>query len=568
MIVRTGVAFAGAILFAAGKAAAQADPGAMGPHAVTTTEYGSFTTSVSLGSIPAVEVLAEVRYPTDLVNGPYPLVILLHGRHYPCYNTTTGAGTYQSWPCPSGYVPVPSYKGYDYAATVLASHGMIVASISADAINQIDNNLSGYGMSERGLLIQHHLDKWQTFSTTGGSPFGTTFVGRVDMTRVGTMGHSRGGEGVIWNFERNKALGSPYGIKAVLPIEPVDFFGHFVNNVPVGVLLGYCDGDVYELPGRAYVDDARYAVSTDDSPKYTFTTLGANHNFFNRYWTPDQFTPATSDDWTDQTDPQCKTAAATRLTSAQQRGVGIAYMSAFFRRQLLDADYDGILRGDVPPPPSAQTTAIYAGYVPGAVDRRDLNRLAVTTEISTNTMGGAATQSGLSPYALCGDGIGPACGASRSIWDPYDRLSSVKLWWAASGATYANQLPAGLLRDVSNFGSLQFRVAIDYNDAQNLAGQDQDFTVRLTDATGVTASLSASTYEKIFFPPGSTANRTAVLNTARLPMSAFVGVDTANIATVTFIFNKKPQGGIFVSDLSFADEGMTTAEKWLISSGT
>src|SRR5262245_25964895 len=100
----------------------------MGPHAVTTTEYGSFRTSVSLGSIPTIEVLAEVPYPTDLATGPYPLIVLLHGRHYPCYNTTTGAGSYASWPCQSGYVPVPSYKGYDYAATVLASHGMIVAS--------------------------------------------------------------------------------------------------------------------------------------------------------------------------------------------------------------------------------------------------------------------------------------------------------------------------------------------------------------------------------------------------------------------------------------------------------
>jgi len=41
-------------------AAAQEDPGAMGPHSVTTTEYGSFATTVSLGAIPNIEVLAEV----------------------------------------------------------------------------------------------------------------------------------------------------------------------------------------------------------------------------------------------------------------------------------------------------------------------------------------------------------------------------------------------------------------------------------------------------------------------------------------------------------------------------
>ena len=49
------------------------------------------------------------------------------------------------------------------------------------------------------------------------------FVGKVDMQNIGTMGHSRGGEGVVRNFQINKALGSPYGIKAVLPLAPVDF---------------------------------------------------------------------------------------------------------------------------------------------------------------------------------------------------------------------------------------------------------------------------------------------------------------------------------------------------------
>ncbi len=468
---------------------------------------------------------------------------------------------------------MPSYKGYDYVAQVLASQGMIVASISANGINAIDNNFSGLGMQERGLLIQYHLDKWNAFATAGAAPFGTTFVGHVDMTRVGTMGHSRGGEGVIWNYERNKALGSPYGIQAVLPVEAVDFFGHFVNNVAVGAMLGYCDGDVYELPGRAYVDDARYAVAGDNAPKYTILTLGANHNYFNRYWTPDQFSPATTDDWhfvdPAQSDPYCGTSAPGngRLTSAQQRGVGIAYMAAFFRKHLQGAPFDGYLRGDLPPPPSAQTSNIYDGYVPGAVDRRDLNRLAASSEISVNTMGGVATQSGLSTYTLCGDGIGSACGASRSFWDvAYDRLSSAKLWWATAGASYTNQLPDGL-RDVSNFDKLQFRVALDYSDSLNPAGQNQDFTVQLVDGGGTSSSVTASTYVKIYYPPGGSSNRTAVLNTARLPMSAFVGVDMTNLATVRIILDKKAQGGMLFSDIAFADEGMTIAEKWLVSTG-
>ena len=44
------------------------------------------------------------------------------------------------------------------------------------------------------------------YNTTGGAPFGTKFVGKLDMTRIGTMGHSRGGEGVVYNALLNLSL--------------------------------------------------------------------------------------------------------------------------------------------------------------------------------------------------------------------------------------------------------------------------------------------------------------------------------------------------------------------------
>jgi len=556
----------GAALLVARSAAAQADPGATGPHAVTVAEYGSYTTSISLGNIPTIEVRAEVRYPTDLVNGPYPLIVMLHGRHPTCY-AASGEGGY-AWPCPAGQTPIPNYKGYDYAAAVLASHGIIVVSVSANGINAKDDDVPYLGADERSALIQYHLDKWRTFSTTGGSPFANTFVGRVDLTRVGTMGHSRGGEGVIWHYNRNLALGSPYGIRAVLPVQPTATSGAVANNVPVGVMLGYCDGDVYTLDGRSYLDDSRYNVSPDNAPKYTFLALGANHNYFNRYWTPDQYQFATNDDgsrWGGFCDPSVPGNG--RLTSAQQRGFGLAYMAAFFRRYLFDAnEFDGILRGDAPPPPSAQTTAVYNAYFPGSSDRKDVNRLTAVSELTTNTIAGGVTQSGFSAYGICGDGVGGYCWLSRGGPPPdgegYDRVSSLLLWWTALGATYTNQIPITVPRDLSNFRTLQFRVALNFNDPHNPAGQDQDFTVRITDGAGATSSLVASTYEKVYFPPDSAVG---VLNTARFPMSAFTGADITNIASVEFVFDRKAQGAIVVSDVAFADEGISIAEMSAVS---
>src|ERR1044071_494404 len=311
------------------------DPGTAGPLAVTRVEYDYGNLAFQPSGFPsAVELKASVHYPTGLPGGPYPLVVFLHGRHVTCYRNTTTA---LRWPCRNGETAIPSYQGYDYIAQNLASNGYIVVSISANGINAFDNNVTDLGMQARAELIQRHLQQWTTFNTTGAAPFGTTFVGKVNLQKVGTMGHSRGGEGVVKHYVYNASQGSPYGIKAVFPLAPVDFNRPVINNAALGVVLPYCDGDVNDNQGVHFYDDARYNVAGDTSPKHTIQVMGANHNYFNTIWTPGLFPAGGADDWTAYTsggssDSQCGTVTGNkRLTATQQQGVGRAYVSAFMR---------------------------------------------------------------------------------------------------------------------------------------------------------------------------------------------------------------------------------------------
>ncbi|HEX8117822.1 MAG TPA: hypothetical protein VF521_11170, partial [Pyrinomonadaceae bacterium] len=172
------------------------DPGTPGPLAVTRVEYNYGDTAFTPTGFPAaVELKASVHYPTALSGGPYPLIVFLHGRHSTCY--AKSGLTSLRWPCRSTESVIPSYQGYDYIGQNLASYGYIVISISANGINAQDNNVTDLGAQARAELIQRHLQQWATFNTTGAAPFGTQFVGKVDLQRVGTMGHSRGGEGVV-----------------------------------------------------------------------------------------------------------------------------------------------------------------------------------------------------------------------------------------------------------------------------------------------------------------------------------------------------------------------------------
>ncbi|MGH9883688.1 MAG: hypothetical protein ACRD6N_19870, partial [Pyrinomonadaceae bacterium] len=450
------------------------DPGVPGSLAVTREEYNFGDTAFTPTNFPGpVELLASVHSPTGLAGGPFPLIVFLHGRHATCF---TGGTAFLQWPCTiAGSQPIPSYKGYDYVADVLASHGYIVVSISANGVNAVDNRVRDLGALARAELIQKHLDILNTFNTTGGAPFGTKFVGKIDMTRIGTMGHSRGGEGVVRHFVFNNSLGAPYGIKAVFPLAPVDFNRPVVNRAALSVLLPYCDGDVNDLQGVHFYDDARYNVPGDLAPKHYILVMGANHNFYNTIWSPSSPFPGAADDWLAFTpgghsDGQCGVVPGNqRLSESQQRGTGLAYMTAFFRAYVGgESQFIPILTGDAPAPPSASTNNLFVSYhAPDNSDLRlDVNRLLSAANLTTNFLGGAATQTGLTPYELCG---GEAPQPAKCLPDepnarqphttpsarsPLRGLSQLKTGWNNFDGVYKNELPGGS-GHVSGFQAVQ-----------------------------------------------------------------------------------------------------------------
>jgi hypothetical protein len=561
------------ILVVAGAAFAQVpDPGTPGPLPVTREEYNFGDTAFQPTDFPGpVELRASIHYPTNLPGGPYPVIVFLHGRHAPCFK---GQTQLLQWPCTdNGSASIPSFQGYDYISEVLASNGYVVVSVSANGVTARDNSVFDLGMLARAELIQKHLDILKTFSTTGGAPFGTKFVGKFDFTRVGTMGHSRGGEGVVRHYVLNNSLGAPYTIKAVFPLAPVDFSRPNVNNAALNVMLPYCDGDVSDLQGIHFYDDARYNVPGDNSPKHYELVMGANHNFFNTIWSPDSSRfPGAVDDWLTfvpggHSDSHCGSSKfSKRLTEAQQRGTGLAYISAFFRAYVGgETQFIPLLTGDAPPPASALNNNLFVSYHAPANRRLDVNRLLNDTNLTTNTLGGAAIQTALSPYELCGGDApqpqrciaeannGQQPHTTPSARSPLRGLSQLKTGWNDLTGNYKNNIPAAL-GNVSGFQAVQFRVSVNFADIRNLVGLASDFRVVLTDAANNSASVRVSDVSgALFFPPGEVlVVPKIVLNTVRVPLSAFSGVNLNAVRSVQFTFNERLQGGILISDVAFA----------------
>jgi hypothetical protein len=118
---------------------------------------------------------------------------------------------------------------------------------------------------------------------------------------------------------------------------------------------------------------------------------------------------------------------------------------------------------------------------------------------------------------------------------------------------YRNDIPPAL-GNVSGYQAVQFRVSVNFADARNLANLAQNFRVRLTDASGASASVRVSDVSgALFFPPGEIGPvPKVVLNTVRIPLSAFGGVNLNAVRSVQFTFNENVQGAVLVTDLAFA----------------
>jgi hypothetical protein len=494
-----------------------------------------------------VELTAAVHYPTGLPAGPSPLVLFMHGNHATCFR---GERVRFEWPCRDPFRPLPNYAGYDYIAARLAARGYIVASVSANGINVLGERTRDTGMRQRGELLDRHVELWRRWSRTGGFPFGSTFVGEVDLSRIGTMGHSRGGEGVVWHRIVDEERARPFGIDAVLALAPVDFTRALINETAFAVVLPYCDGDVSDLQGVHFFDDSRYAVPGDESPKHTVTIFGANHNSFNTVWTPASGYPGA---FNDRSHP-CRRS----LGAAAQRRMGASYVIGFFRRYLgAETELDPIWTGASAPPGIPRRQSLVSYLAPSEPAKRlDLVRFTRRRDLRRTRPGGRVIARGLSVRRWCRGTFRKPCvrgnGSSADIH--LEGLSRGVFGWRGNRGVLRMMIPTGQ-GDVTGFDALQFRTVPNPGYRANRGLARQDLAVALVDGSGDSAEVLASEVGNaaLAYPLfGRYRLGHVILNQLRFPLSRFVGVDLTDVRAVELRFSRTQRGVIDIADLAFS----------------
>lgn len=543
------------------------DPTIAGPREVVTAEYdfGALLVEdrVTMRPYP-VRVLGVVHFPAE--GEESPLVVLLHGRHRACEGDLwpVRALSHCRAPGPLGG-SVPSHRGYDDAARLLASHGYVVASVDANDVNALDSPGSGVprgddGLDARAKLLMRTLDELRGVHERGGSPANPALDalrGRLDLSRVGLMGHSRGAEGVTrapgyaeetghWSAEAIRAVYSLAGTtRPGLP----DYRAPVVH-APVAYLAvsPYCDGDVSALGNHDFYDLSK--GDPQRGPLAHLLFMGANHNFYNSAWPEDDALI----EW--EGDPYCGELGEGygRLSPEDQRRHQLAYLPAFFRLHLGgEAAFAPLFTGEAAPPASACPAGlaacpglVHVSFQPAPGAMLSIEDATGDDALAANDLGGASSFDGFASVAWCHPREAPEgdpCAWPRAVGD----APRLRLAWAQDAA-WRTELPAGA-GDLRAFDALAFRVGVDFEDASP-EGVAPRVDVVLEDASGRRAQVDASEHTAaLFAPPGADARR-VTLNQARVPLAAFEGVDLARVAAVELRFAGATPGGAHVADLA------------------
>ncbi|MEJ2080441.1 MAG: MFS transporter, partial [Acidobacteriota bacterium] len=508
---------------------------------------------------------ARVWYPEG--DGPFPLVLIVHGNHL---------------------MEQYSDPGYGYLGELMASRGFIFASVDENFLNGSPADLVGIpevGLEEendaRGWLLLEHLRLWRKWNQTPRN----VFHGRVDMDRIAVAGHSRGGEAaaVAGVFNRlpyypndaRVAFDFGFNIRSIFAIAPVD--GQFkpageptrLENVNYFVLHGSWDSDMESFHGARVLERARFTGDGDWFKAFLYVHR-ANHGQFNSVWGR-----------SDMGQPfGALLNTRPMISTADQQQIARAFISAYLEATLHDRrEYRSLLRdwrlGEAWLPKTVYLQKYEASRSEMlATFEEDIDVTTTTTE------GGRITAENLSDWKEK---------AVDLKWGGLD-TRAVTLGWnrkeAPGPCSYLLQWPEKPLPFAAD-SVLFFSLAAAKDDPSSYQEEDGekdekandeasgdddatkkepiDFTLELGDRSGNTARLPLSHFGELqpqietqvlkaaFMQKSATSE--VVYQTFEFPVAAFATVnpqlDTSALTSLRLIFDRSEKGVVILDGVGF-----------------
>jgi hypothetical protein len=485
--------------------------------------------------------------------GAHPVVLILHGSHQICLSDDV-------WPCAADDEQ-PNYTGFTYLVDALANAGYIALSIDVNA-----EYTFAFGEAPATMriiqLIDAHLKALAAANLGESEEFGLDLTGRIDLSRMVWIGHSRGGDYVNWIVRQQnlatEASPAGYGpVQGLILLAPSVFSSDALPSVdlPMAVILPTCDSDVVNLNGQLYYESARF--DPDRARLLTSVFLeGGNHNNFNTVL-------HTGNILEDR--PDC-TAEAALMPEAQQHFMA-QYTLEFLKWLYSDpnqrseaAQALGLDPGRTPPT-HLFDEAVQVNTLFPPLDRLSIVAPESEAELRTNLLGGEVQMNGVS-MVFCPQGyytpeIEPGTEACKRVYfNQPGYPQQFVLLWKQPGAEWRTVLPAST-GDLSSYTSLSLRAALNPLSDLNPQGKTQSFSVVLSDANGRQAKAIVSDVpypvgkrQPSEFFEGDSFNGHVHMKTVIIPLSDLLGIDLAKITEMALIFDQRDSGELFIADLA------------------
>ncbi len=489
--------------------------------------------------------------------GPYPVVIILHGNHPGC--PIPEGDMVDRWPC-DPEVERRNYPGFEYLVQRLAARGYVALSININA-----EYTFGFGepvpIERLGQLVDLHLEALAAATGGGANKFGVELEGRADLSRLAFIGHSQGAEGAYWLIQQaglnlpdaltRVGYGPAYGLLMIAPA--ANWGGAAGAGLPLVVVLPACDGDVFIQDGQLYYEITR--LDPEQSSWASSIWLErANHNYFNETLSDESVSRPGRPDCEPLLQPETQRDFLSDYT--------LDFLTKIFTEEPEVAARLGMDLQALAPDELFGLPARVAALAPGP-DRLPLLVPASEAELETNAAGGSVTAEGVTTF-YCVEGYYTPTIKPGS--EPCKRVNLVipgnpamiVVSWSQQGGELRFSLPKG--SDLSEFTAISLRAAVDPLSTLNKAGAYQAFSIRVVDKHGNTATVRTRLDEPALrFPDGYEEENDTFeggMFTGRVPLTSirillrdFTGVDLSAIQEIALLFDQSPSGSFFMSDL-------------------
>jgi len=493
--------------------------------------------------------------------GPFPVVVLMHGRHDICPEVA-GQDMLQQWPCADEQ---PNYKGFAYLASALAARGYLALSINVNAAYT-----NGWGEDPEGAtrfpqIVDLYLASLAVANAGTDVGFNAPLTGKADLSKIAFVAHSQSGALATNDIQaravntNTESIAQGFGpIGAILYLAPAyNPAVTAVPDVPLSVILPSCDQDLSDLPGQRYYEVARL---TPDRRSFAAALylIGANHNFFNA---------VLPDEAQNSSRPGC--AITDRLTADEERAFLVQYAPDF-----MDAAF-----GIKPPSEEAGLSAftrapdrLYGYHVLTSLSLPAAQRRIVLLPAETNRFQNAFGQPNQTNGPLTIDFCGTDQPCSTLPIQPgqSDRL---RLSWTGPHAAFYTQLPYEA-QDLSHYDMLHLRALVDPTAFLNAGHLPQSFSVILQDTTGLSSTVNVSDKTSALqYQPGEPGrtfygwNGLAPMSSIRIPLADFKGIDHGNISSIGLALDGQSTGSILIADLEFLSKAPVALRRVPMVSG-